>query len=393
MARKQKVRSTKQLEAIHIGQLPDWSSIETIEDPAYNQMLHDALRHYGYFFGVKELKKNVVKWLKAEDATLVDAYKKSTEWRTKPTAGALASMFLAGKPTDDKAYAYIMQNIASAISFNVADGNVEEEVAEETPSQLVHVSAKLDRYISDPSIQDRITAKVDEHILHIEQTWEDKVFAGEKHPNPEIKEYLAVEGVPAATVGRIVDHFKAQQQEILLSQSKDEENEDFREAYAHLTNPAKTRIKKFYTALIQDLELYQAQKKVARAPRRKKAVDKNKVVAKMQHLKKHDDLKLVSINPATIIDAKELWVYNTRLRKLGTYIAEDMGSLTVRGTTIRGFDPNKSLQKNLRKPAKQLAEFKKLGKVALRKHLKGIKATEIKLSGRITKDVILLKVH
>ena len=44
---------------------------------------------------------------------------------------------------------------------------------------------------------------------------------------------------------------------------------------------------------------------------------KGKQVSKLKFLKKDDNLKLVSINPEDIIDAKELWVYQTKYRKLG----------------------------------------------------------------------------
>jgi hypothetical protein len=108
----------------------------------------------------------------------------------------------------------------------------------------------------------------------------------------------------------------------------------------------------------------------------------------------------VSINPADIIGATELWVYNVKTRKIGRYIAANVdpkgldragSGLSVKGTTIVGYDETVSIQKTLRKPQEQLAEFKNAGKVALRKYLDSIKAVDIKLNGRINADTILLK--
>ena len=113
----------------------------------------------------------------------------------------------------------------------------------------------------------------------------------------------------------------------------------------------------------------------------------------MKHLKQDDKLKLVSINPQDIIGAKELWVFNTKTRKIGKYIAAEFNELGVKGTTIIGFDPIKSVQKTLRKPEEQLKEFKSAGKVQLRKFLDDIKAVDIKLNGRINEDTVLLKVQ
>jgi hypothetical protein len=101
---------------------------------------------------------------------------------------------------------------------------------------------------------------------------------------------------------------------------------------------------------------------------------------------------LVSINPADILGAKELWTYNTKSRKLGKYLAAEFQELGVKGTTITGFNEATSVQKTLRKPADQLKEFKAAGKVVLRKFLEDINAVDTRMNGRINEDIILLKI-
>jgi DNA gyrase/topoisomerase IV subunit A len=133
--------------------------------------------------------------------------------------------------------------------------------------------------------------------------------------------------------------------------------------------------------------------KINRAPRAKKPTDKSKLVSKMKYLKQDDKLKIVSVNPADIVGSQELWVFNTKTRKLGKYIAKEYSELSVKGTTVINFDENKSVQKTLRKPEDQIKEFKSAGKVALRKFLDDIKAVDIKLNGRINEDTVLLKVQ
>jgi hypothetical protein len=111
-------------------------------------------------------------------------------------------------------------------------------------------------------------------------------------------------------------------------------------------------------------------------------------------MKEDKALKLVSIPPSLIPGAKELWVYNTKTRKLGCYLADSLtGPLGVKGTSITGYDEAKSVAKTLRKPADQLKEFAKAGKVALRTFIKDIRATEVLLNGRLSADIILLKVQ
>ena len=104
-------------------------------------------------------------------------------------------------------------------------------------------------------------------------------------------------------------------------------------------------------------------------------------------------MKVVSVNPLDILGAQELWVYNTKNRKLGKYVADThVGTLGVKGTSIVGYSESVSVQKTLRKPEQQLKDFLGSNKVQLRKFLENIKATETKLNGRINADTILLKV-
>jgi hypothetical protein len=134
--------------------------------------------------------------------------------------------------------------------------------------------------------------------------------------------------------------------------------------------------------------------KVNKKPRVKKAVPADKIVSKLKYARTNEQMKLVSINPVDIVGAQELWVYNIKSRKIGRYVAEDMGgALSVRGTSITGYNELKSVQKTLRKPLEQLNDFKSAGKIQLRKFLDDIKAVDIKLNGRISEDVILLKIQ
>ena len=95
-------------------------------------------------------------------------------------------------------------------------------------------------------------------------------------------------------------------------------------------------------------------------------------------------------------------MFNVKTRKLGRYVAENIDPtgqnrgnsvLSVKGTTIIGFNEAESIQKTLRKPDVQLKEFKDAGKVKLRKFLDEIATTDTKLNGRCNPDTVLLKVQ
>ena len=174
-----------------------------------------------------------------------------------------------------------------------------------------------------------------------------------------------------------------------------------KEGYAHLK---KADIKKIRTAIEElraALDFIIDSAKANRKPRKSKPKSSTKLVEKLKYCKTDDKYKLASIDPSLIVGANELWVFNVKTRKIGKYVASNidpkgMGrdgtGLSVKGTTIIGFDENLSIQKTLRKPDEQLKEFKAAGKVKLRKFLDDIKTTDTKLNGRCNPDTVLLKV-
>ncbi len=71
----------------------------------------------------------------------------------------------------------------------------------------------------------------------------------------------------------------------------------------------------------------------ARKPRKKKTVSADKLVEKLKFQQTEKSLGLVSINPRDIVGAQELWIYNTKTRKIGKYIANDIAGLSVKSAT------------------------------------------------------------
>lgn len=174
-----------------------------------------------------------------------------------------------------------------------------------------------------------------------------------------------------------------------------------KEGYSHIK---KADIKNYRIAigeLMAALDFVIDSAKATRKPRKPKVYSADKLVAKLKFCKVDEKFKLASIDPAQIIGANELWVFNIKTRKLGKYIASNIDpkgmqrdgtGLSVKGTTIQGYDESLSIQKTLRKPIEQLKEFKDSGKVKLRKFLDDIKTTDTKLNGRCNPETVILKV-
>lgn len=205
----------------------------------------------------------------------------------------------------------------------------------------------------------------------------------------ELDDYKALENMPnSAKLKKMTEH-----EQDMWAQLK--------EGYSHLS---KKDIKNFTIAiesLMQALDFVIETAKATRKPRKTKPKSATKLVEKLKFLKVDDKFKLASIAPDQIIGASELWVFNVKTRKIGKYVASNIdplgvgrtgSGLSVKGTTIIGFDEEKSIQKTVRKPEEKIKEFKEAGKVKLRTFLDDINAVDIKLNGRINLDTILLKV-
>jgi hypothetical protein len=175
--------------------------------------------------------------------------------------------------------------------------------------------------------------------------------------------------------------------------------DQLKEGYSHLSKKQAQLYLEGLKTLVGACMLVIDTSKAQRKPR-KRVRSVEKIVSKLKYKINDDKFQLASISPTEIIGASELWVFNTKNRKLGRYMAKNpdpLGTrregsgLSVKGTTIQGFHEETSIQKTLRKPEDTLGEFKKAGKIKLRKFLDEIATTDTKLNGRINSDTIILK--
>jgi hypothetical protein len=371
-----------------VGAEPIWDTERALkmEEPEFDHYMRVSLRYYNYFYGVKDLKKYLVDWLKQTagvahklDTATITRYAKSTDGYTPLTAPALIKAHTRGMPLLERHIKYIVGVVNRALELDDGDEKVVEVVADKTKP-----------VVKAPTIQDRMNEIMRTHILHFEEL-EDSLYEGAT-VDPKAYEYLLSKSVPQAMLGKIQAVFERRYAEI--TEAKTTKDEDLKDAYAYMKAADWKRYDAFYTKLFEGLTQYGQVKKATKKAAVRKPPQKEKLVAKLKYMKNDTTTKLVSVNPVDIIGAQELWVYNTKTRKLGKYVAEEMGgALGVKGTAITGFNESKSVQKTLRKPEVQLKEFLAAGKIQLRKFLDEIKATEIKLNGRINQDTILLKVQ
>ena len=270
-----------------------------------------------------------------------------------------------------------------------------------------------------PSIQDRIAERVREIVVPIED-WLERLITMPDRFNPEtfqLIDHFKKEKIGGVHARKIIEMYETQYKEYkdLLELRKknlkfkeideegegDSEERQLLESYEDISNEVIEKGIKAHDNIFKACDYMIDIANANRKPRKKKPISKDKLVSKLQYSKEDTKYNLKSIDPKDIITAEQLWVFNTKTRKLGIYVASVLDprglnregtGLNVKGTSVQGFDPEKSVQKTLRKPEEQLSEFMKYGPVKSKTFFSEIKSMEIALTGRINPDTILLKV-
>jgi hypothetical protein len=392
---KRKAKTTKALSA-GASHEPKWDNAESMTGEAYHKQLKDALYYYSMEVKNAQYKKWVINWVNASEqwAEHSKNIAKNSDSRFSSTLGGICRMMTLGMPDTYLPYNEYWESLGGTTGkVKPLTTYVNKEIARllsESENLLEEVVKDSKPKANVPTIQDRMNEIADKHILHFE-LFEDQLMNGETVSDPKAFEYLKTENCPQALIKKIGAFFEVHRQELI--EAKAGQDEQLKEGYSHYKASDYKRFEAFYAKLFADLEAYTQVKKATKQARVRKAPAKEKVVAKLKYLKEDSKSKLVSANPVDILTAETLWVYNTKTRKLGKYVADPhAGTLGVKGTSIVGFDETQSVQKTLRKPEQQLKDFKGAGKIQLRKFMESIKTTDTKLNGRINADTILLKV-
>lgn len=239
---------------------------------------------------------------------------------------------------------------------------------------------KEQKIVSDrPSIQDRVKDRVDEIIGDVERM----IDLGE---DIQMYDWLRKNEIPAAHAKKISEYYMPIADEIMYAIEQDNEG------YERYTKKELAKILALYVSIVQDCDRYSGNVKKARAPRKKKAPTAEKLLKHFKYQKESNEFKLKSIDPTQIIGAQELWVFNTNNKVLTVFRARGPQGLTVKRTSIDGFDSDNSTSKRIgRKTEDTLKQVLSGGKIVLRKLMDGISSSPTKLAERLSEHVVLLR--
>lgn len=325
------------------------------------------------WYNNNEDDKTKRKWLesyltKQNQKTLIPTFNKMPDWEVRQL-GVLCRMKSLDRYLDQAELNWIDSTIKSLVK-QFAEVKDKKKVVEVTSAPVLSIQERMDESASKHAAE--IDAAIDEF------TQNKTTFSA--------KAYLNGNQVASPIAKRIGDKYVNLSKELQEAIAGDDEQ--LVEGYSQFTKRELKKFSEFVNQIIADCNQQVQTAKANRMPRKRKEKPASVQVAKMKYQKEFAELSLKSATIANIIGSTEVWFYNTKYRRVGCYRA-DMGTLSVKGTTILGFDVISSKQFTLRKPE----EFFKglvMGKRPLNAALKTLTTKPSAPNGRFNEETILL---
>jgi DNA-directed RNA polymerase subunit F len=374
----------------YTGLEPDWSNASFMSLEQYMHEKSRGYRYYNYHYQPKELLDNVISWMEKNQHSQknIKIVKNTTEWKIPTPVYYLCTMMLKGMPAfhpdnPEKNFGDWVNNALNEI----IEAHTKENTVQKQENKNVH------------EVQYSVQERIRENAYIIMQdldVWLDEFIYTPDKFDPKsfnVLNYFKGKEINQFHAKTIKATYEPQKQELELFLTTGKKDPQLVEGYkSYTTSQLKSKLAAF-KEIENACDMFLQEAKVNRKPRTTKSPSKEKLVSKLNYKQNDAQYKIVSIKPQDILQSKELWVFNTKTRKLGVFIAEEHRELSIKGTTIINFDEKSSVAKTLRKPEEQLKEFMSLTKSKQRKFFNEIKSVDTLMTGRINDDIVLLKVN
>jgi hypothetical protein len=343
----------------------------TIRPENYNVDIGTAMVWYTeHTDDKKRLKYAIEHFAKQNRKNEVLALNKASDFDVRQI-GIMCRLLSNGNTLSDEHMALLESRVAVLVAKHKEVKEVKKQVV--TATNVISIQERMDEKARE--LSGEIEGAIDDFVLSRGKT----TFSA--------KNYLLAQEVSAPIAKRIGDSFVKMYNE--LADVINGEDEQLIEGYSNFSKKELKTFHKFVGEIIDDCQQMVQTAKADRAPRKRKPQSPTKLVSKMKFMREFAELSLKSIKPETIIGSSEVWYYNTKYRRVGVYKGEGGNPLSVKGTTIIGFDIKESQQMTLRKP-EEFFKGLSLGKRALNGALKKLTTKPSTPNGRINEECILL---
>ena len=377
----------KKQRSIYVTKEPDWKALRLLTDlEDQNKAFHSCEYFVRTEIPKKKLVASVKNWIKNKSGWSKEEQKiilANPDWAFSATG---ISTFVEYK------LGYMPESIAKHFDKRKEEwlkrgkeALKEKQIKQESkPKKVISIQERMKQQITDLCA---------EWEYKIDQFVDNEFFINDFEPYKEMLVYQPE--IKAAHAKLIKEDFEAQYNEAL--EVKEWKDPDIKEAYSHFSTKQRKEFVTFFEKINTACDTIIETKKTTRKARKPRARSKESIIKKMKFQVNDSDLGIASIHPTEVVHANEVWVYNTKTRKVGVYHAinkdpRGMGrdGLMVKGTTIQDFCEESSLQKTLRKPKEQISNWTGKAKTKFQKSFDELKTTPIKMNGRLNDNTIIL---
>lgn len=373
--------AAKVLEEKHVGaEITNWA---LVEPEHMDKAIYQCLRNYGYFYDHKDAFKWAEVWVKKNrTAEQLANFKEADDWRVNTTLGGLCKMHTNGAQLEEKYMKRINDGIDAAIAVGKAKRSITEKALNGAPvkTSAEILADKIGNFIAE------VESVVDQYAQPMTDGETYSVFN-------ELKKVAA----PKPMAQKVYDYYKPLYDE--LEELLTKKTPDLVEGYKHLkTLKEKKDYFAFIKNIVDDCQKFMnastaAKVRAVRQPRAKKKVPVEKIVARVKYQKESAEYKLTSVDPANLIGATEVYLFNTKYRHLVQLVAASVDGFSIKGTTITNLREEACLKKTLRKPEDILTEIGKTTKARVGKVFGDLTTRAAAANGRLNEETIILKVY
>ena len=373
MARKTNVVAAKAAASMLVGSEPTGSKLDSASDNykseiqvlfnwySANKTKDDAFKYY-----IDYIKKNRNKDLKT--------FQKLSSNDILTTYGWVARLITRGASVSEDHVIRLNGNIDELLKRVLEEEDVPPNFEKQKKTNVVNIQEaikiKAKEYIGE------LEGAIDDFILEDKEFSLINDFKGKQIPSPYVAEVKTWAEKKLEEFQNVLEPIDSQ----------------ITEGYSNFNKRKLRAMVKLFEQFVEDCNLYGQFKKANRKTRAVREKPPAVQVKSLKYKTKDDELNIESEKAADIIGSQQVWLFNTKTRKLAVYTSDSTKGMSVKGTTLQNWTPEKSMQKTLRKPEEQIKDLMSSGKVKLRTFMDSIKSKQGDVNGRINIDTVILKI-
>ena len=373
MARKTNVVAAKAAASMLVGSEPTGSKLDPASDNykseiqvlfnwySANKTKDDAFKYY-----IDYIKKNRNKDLKT--------FQKLSSNDILTTYGWVARLITRGASVSEDHVIRLNGNIDELLKRVLEEEDVPPNFEKQKKTNVVNIQEaikiKAKEYIGE------LEGAIDDFILEDKEFSLINDFKGKQIPSPYVAEVKTWAEKKLEEFQNVLEPIDSQ----------------ITEGYSNFNKRKLRAMVKLFEQFVEDCNLYGQFKKANRKPRATREKPPAQQVKNLKYKVKDDEYGFESEKAVDIIGAQQVWVFNTKNRKLAVYTSDSVKGMSAKGSALQNWNPEKSMQKTLRNPKEQIADLLSSGKVKLRTFMDSIRAKQGEVNGRINIETVIIKI-